>query len=212
MTKAVAVTSLLDRVFKEDPQFVNNPTLVNDVAEKIEHVHNIYTAAIEKHGAVEALYPLLKQMDGMTAEGNKKVTVTCKKGCWYCCHMQVSITKEEAALIVYACEQHGIAIDKEHLKKQLGMDQNAHCRSEHSACVFLKDKLCSIYDVRPTACRKYFVGTPVELCKIGQSGQPMQQVGILSNIDVEILASAIMDNTQGTMAEMLLNELENRGL
>lgn len=63
-------------------------------------------------------------------------TSVCKKGCPNCClYMDVMATKDEVKLI------------KSFLNGKLPKDRNDHCR-------FLKDDACSIYSIRPGACRK----------------------------------------------------------
>ncbi len=71
----------------------------------------------------------------------------CKKGCNYCCHVDVRISREEAQII---SEHTGVNYDdsQEALSK----------RHEHygKPCSFLTEEGCSIYEARPLACRLHF--------------------------------------------------------
>jgi len=64
------------------------------------------------------------------------IEVACKKGCSGCCsYMDIMATRDEVKLI------------KSTLSGKLPKDKEGHCQ-------FLKDGACSIYEVRPGACRK----------------------------------------------------------
>lgn len=86
--------------------------------------------------------------------------VACKAGCSHCCHVVVGVTPPEALTIF------------EHLKSSLSVSELAHLAARVAAaherirgltsaerfspdhpCVFLEAGRCSIYTVRPLACR-----------------------------------------------------------
>lgn len=85
------------------------------------------------------------------------VNAACKKGCAYCCNIQVSISKPEAEIIIDHCRANNIKIDFNYLEKQRYLNEQSHAKSDASKCVFLKDNVCSIYNVRPFSCRNYYV-------------------------------------------------------
>lgn len=88
------------------------------------------------------LYLLLNELGAIAAP-----YIACGKGCSACCHMNVKVSQLEVALIekeigVRPVHLHG---SKEHdLGKFIGVP-----------CPFLNDGACSIYEVRPFACRKH---------------------------------------------------------
>ncbi len=78
----------------------------------------------------------------------------CKRGCAFCCHQAVSIFKIEAERIA--------KYSKRQMQKPPGFDFLTYTRNEHSkyiekyegkACPFLRNNECSVYEVRPLACR-----------------------------------------------------------
>lgn len=73
--------------------------------------------------------------------------VACKKRCAACCHMNVMISAIEAKHIETATGKPRVALS----------ESRTHDLAEFSGqpCPFLKDSSCSIYDVRPFACRKH---------------------------------------------------------
>lgn len=118
---------------------------------------------------------------------------SCKKGCAHCCHLEVSISHDEAELLAGLVNSGRVNIDIGRLRKQSEiptlMDGTSAWRelpSEVRRCVFLRDdSLCGIYEQRPAACRKYFVRTPPEYCKdIKGKSQ------IVSVLEAEVVVSA----------------------
>ena len=115
-------------------------------------------------------------------ESSKNIKPTCKKGCTYCCHLNVGIGSNEAKILSKHLDENQIT----HLKKQrlvlAGLGKNEYESFPHvtdwetSACVFLKNSECSVYADRPMACRMYYVATEPKLCdpvenKGGKTGQ-----------------------------------------
>jgi Fe-S-cluster containining protein len=78
----------------------------------------------------------------------------------YCRHQNVEICEAEAKVVAQYCRQNNISIPRKYLQEQLHYGRNNISTADCSACVFLKDNRCSIYPVRPTACRNYLVATP----------------------------------------------------
>ncbi len=159
----------------------------------------------DRIGTIKEVYNAIdKYFDNAPAENKKEIQ--CKTGCIHCCFIEVDISEDEAAIILDYCNENGIAIDKEYLEKQAAVGRKKY--SELSRCVFLKeDNLCSIYPVRPIACRKHWVKTDPSLCDF--SNNIAHRVGRYFDINAEILASALLnaENT-GTFEKMMLDELK----
>ncbi|MBT5433933.1 MAG: YkgJ family cysteine cluster protein [Alphaproteobacteria bacterium] len=86
--------------------------------------------------------------------------VACRAGCSLCCHNWVSVTAPEVLLI--ARELHGrehgggmAAAVHQAATAGLGLDRD-ELLERRLACPLLVDGLCSIYPVRPLACRSFF--------------------------------------------------------
>ena len=158
---------------------------------------------------IETIKEVYKAIDNFfnTAPDENKKEIQCKAGCTACCFIDVDVSADEAAAIVNYCNENAIEIDKEYLEKQAAVGRKKY--SELSRCVFLKDDLCSIYPVRPIACRKHWVKTDPALCDFSKN--IINQVGGYFDVNTEILASAVLNvGEMGSFEKMMLNELEEK--
>ncbi len=137
---------------------------------------------------------------------------TCKKGCSFCCHLFVLVSKNEAALLAHTAKDLGIKIDMDLLKKQANFDKPQRWRLlsyKQRACVFLKNGECSVYHNRPASCRTYHVSTPASQCDTETN--PNQGVSLIFDIHSEALGETLREKEGfGSMPEMLLKELNNK--
>lgn len=145
------------------------------------------------HDKLEAMREVMEVMDKAIKDSGRDHS--CKKGCNFCCRMNVDILPEEAELIAVYCASNDIVISKEYLKKQMKVRKEMIAFSAVGVCVFLKDGLCSIYPVRPLACRKYLVASPAEDCDIKNYGY--KKVAVVCDISVEVLDSAFTCASSG---------------
>ena len=155
-------------------------------------------------GTIKEVYKAIDNFFNAAPEENKK-EIKCKTGCTACCFIDVAVSADEAAAIINYCRENAIEIDKEYLEKQDVVGRKSY--SDLSRCVFLKDDLCSVYPVRPIACRKHWVKTDPSLCDFSKN--IINQVGGYFDVNTEILASAVLNvGETGSFEKMMLNELE----
>src|SRR6266702_6011061 len=104
-----------------------------------ETMRSTNASAISK---IRKIYALVDEL-GAAA----KDCAACKNGCAACCHMNVMISALEAKHIEAATGKPRMALS----------ESRTHDLAEFSGqpCPFLKGSSCSIYDVRPFACRKH---------------------------------------------------------
>ena len=170
---------------------------------------NGYTAQLSNlriQNRLQTTREVYKAIDGFfdaAPEENKK-DIQCKAGCTACCFIEIDVSGDEAAVIIDHCRENGIEIDRDYLTKQAAVGRKTY--SPLSKCVFLKDNLCSIYSVRPIACRKHWVKTDPVLCDFSKN--IVNAVGGYFDINTEILASAILNvGETGPLEKVLLKEL-----
>lgn len=134
---------------------------------------------------------LYQKLDGAMAEAGKKLEVTCTKGCADCCYQMVSMSLVEALAIIdhiYKKANRAVHFKSRSLpiiqeQSELFLKGSVTVRMWFELqvpCVFLtQDNLCSVYDVRPVACRTYAVVSDPKLCS-PESGAA-QKVGAVDN-------------------------------
>lgn len=139
----------------------------------------------------------------MVAKVSEGLTLSCKQGCAGCCYQLVLASLPEAVAVaeyfLSNVQRRGLIPDiMRSLWAQLGSIEGANI-AEHrqnyfqkkQACVFLVEetKLCSIYPVRPAACRHHFVVSDPALC---QPEAGMQEVGRVnaSEAELQVLSEA----------------------
>ena len=138
-----------------------------------------------------------------TKNGRK---VQCSRGCAACCKLHVSITREEAALLLVAIEQKAVRVDWAKLERQSahGLPTWNQQSPADRRCVFLNDREeCSVYEHRPSACRKYMVASDPKRCNTIKF--PGGQVSSVVPVEGEAVASAMLTVLEwGSMPRMLL--------
>lgn len=118
--------------------------------------------AREAHAEMEALLEQDRRQPGADA-------VRCTRGCSHCCHGPVEIRAHEAVLLVEQLQAAGRELDVEKLARQsrYSVDTWREQPAADQACVFLgEDGACTVYDMRPNACRKLLVTSDPQHCDI----------------------------------------------
>jgi Fe-S-cluster containining protein len=139
--------------------------------------------------------------------------LACSKGCSGCCHYEVEITSDDAAVLKLVIDE-GHMIDRERLAVQAARERKSpewrKFWSKENRCVFLGDDgACGIYEDRPSVCRKHVVTTPAAACTT--DGAAVAPVQVLL---AEILLSAALSLEFvefGSLAKMLTRQLDGPG-
>lgn len=136
----------------------------------------------------------------------QKKEITCKKGCSFCCYLNVDITSEEAELLLAYADEFELPIDLEKLERQSKFRETNWIEQKFSdrKCIFLSDKgECNAYEVRPLSCRNHLVASNPKNCDTNEhNGARIKKVNIWQ---VELITSAILTISEtGNMATMLL--------
>jgi Fe-S-cluster containining protein len=136
----------------------------------------------------EKVQKIHKFIDQQSAEMFQKQAV-CKKGCSYCCSINVDVPEVEAA---YIAENIGKTIKDQYI---VGIQQ----KNQYSTpCPFLNqaNQMCIIYDFRPSVCRSYFVFNDPKLCEqeIGQREVNINSSSLVSHLFSNYLIFKLSNN------------------
>lgn len=151
---------------------------------------------------------LQQESEGLVDNQLKSTNVDCKLNCTYCCHNQVSLTPPEILLI---SEYIKNTFTKEEIKElKIRVDNldkvikgmNAFERKKaKEPCALLVDNKCSVYKVRPLACKGWNSMDVRDCEKAFNSGQ-----------DVNIQAFAPPLIITNSVSVGISNTLHNTGL
>jgi Fe-S-cluster containining protein len=139
----------------------------------------------------------------------------CRRGCMACCHTQVSVTADEAELLIMRVN-NGLIIDKERLKSLMHAGDDARkyfaIPFKERACIFLDSAgACRVYEDRPAVCRTNAVLGPASQCDTTSSVLPTRLIRTPKS-DMVIYASYMFSKKSGSLPHMvgktLLKEAE----
>ena len=166
---------------------------IHSPLEKARFVHNV----VDDYNREVFAHPLVKEL------------VPCKKGCAGCCHTQVSVTDDEAALLVSNIED-GLKIDFNKLEKQMKAANDEtdfySLSYEDRMCVFLgSDNQCQVYQDRPSVCRTNAVlGSAVQCSTVNglEANQSLRLVKT-EKADMAIIGSFLSAKESGSLSFMV---------
>jgi Fe-S-cluster containining protein len=140
-----------------------------------------------------------------TRQESQGHTISCRKGCGHCCNINVDVNEVESDLIIDWLEREGRTVNVDQLMLRKDLVNDDYYTTPHNACVFLdENNSCTVYEVRPAACRKHAAISPAELCNMQKypKGTTMNPI----SLDAELIASGLMniEAQHGNLASMLL--------
>ncbi len=138
------------RIFIEEASFFANRA-INHRVELTEHENN--------HSWLCLLIDAYAIIDGATSflfeqEAQKNSHCACKVGCHYCCIEPIPASPLESLGLAFAVRFLLNGKEKDLLQKQI-LEQNGNPTWQNGTCPFLVNGKCSIYQLRPIACRNY---------------------------------------------------------
>jgi Fe-S-cluster containining protein len=211
---AVKVTSILKEAMEQgsiDPSLF--PEMLNVIIEG-KHTFEQYCQTFDPK---EVLLGIFEQMDAIEngIPEQYKQQITCRKGCSFCCNIEVSCTNVEADAIMTYCQVNNIPVDQDRLQLHSSLSMEERPVHNDSACVFLVEetKTCRIYPVRPLMCRKYFATTDPALCNPKIPLALRKSIGLHLVMDMELITASIISSnniTYGNMAKLLLEWINGK--
>lgn len=172
-----------------------------------------YMNQINKSGETptEKTYSLLTLLDRINNEALADLPKpsSCATGCSHCCHIRVAATENEVDLILEYMKHHNLEFEDSDiaiLQEQAKIKNDSeYIKSPHRKCVFLQDDgLCGIYQVRPSACRNYYVFSDPEDCNTYSRKNTSEKVLVHFDINTFPVLLALMDMSKLQMMSSLL--------
>ena len=127
----------------------------------------------------------------------KGIGVACVRGCSYCCHPRVEIRPHEAFVLARHIQEKFDPARREralgriagNLERIAPLAPEQHVRAG-IPCALLEDGVCSVYEARPAACRKYY-SVSVSTCRdaFGDTSAPL--TGELEDEDLRFAGNAV---------------------
>ncbi|WP_367376780.1 YkgJ family cysteine cluster protein [Hafnia alvei] len=123
---------------------------------KPEKLVSYFINGLTGNDPLERSYNLLMAADEISDEMDIKNYAVCQNGCAYCCKIPVDVTLIEAELI---SREVGTAINDYNTMEKVS--------NKNSYCPFLdkNNAKCTIYSVRPLACRCFYSFDHYKYCK-----------------------------------------------
>lgn len=175
----------------------SNLALISDKLTRAKVVH----AIVDEFNKETFAHPLVAQL------------CPCKVSCTDCCYTQVSVTNEEADLLVHQIKK-GIVIDKKRLQIQMEAKNDSAAffkiKFDDRKCIFLsEDGSCSVYEDRPSVCRTNAVLGEALQCSTRESLKPTRLVKTPKS-DIAIYAFFEKAESAGTLPYMIGTRLNKK--
>ena len=127
----------------------------------------------------------------------ESVSVACARGCSYCCHLRVEIRPHEAFVLAHhvqtklGSDARARALEKidDNLARLAALTPAQHIRAG-IPCALLHDGICSVYDARPAACRKYY-SISLMVCRDAFNDTAAPLTGEIENEQVRLAGNAV---------------------
>jgi hypothetical protein len=143
-----------------------------------------------------AMYGRLAQLQGgvIARDG---VDVACRRGCSYCCHLRVEIRPHEAFVLAHHVEARFSREQRARFDARLNANATriealtveGHQRAG-IPCALLDNGVCTAYEARPAACRKYY-SVSVDTCRDAFNDTSAPLTGPLESDNVRLAGNAV---------------------
>jgi Fe-S-cluster containining protein len=184
------------------------------IVEGMDHYIREYKNKLQNFNSESVAYGFMKLVDQNIKDTLPPIgeKISCKKGCAYCCSINVDISAEEAILLINYCEKNKIEIDwqKLEIQKEYNHTNYLSLDKESRKCVFLSnDNICKVYKYRPISCRKYASLDKPKKCDSNDGDRKIKR---FASPTAEIIACAVMTATEfKPMASLLLKYKKHYG-
>lgn len=177
-------------------------TEIRMIAEKQQKTYRqMLVANKNKTFAIHAIRTLHGQIDALvaTVERRGDVRFDCKPGCSYCCHFRIEVVAPEVFILarrLSTLPRERLEILSERLRDHADKAQGVRRENFSLTCPLLEDGRCSVYEDRPSICRKY-LSLDVDECKKPALSAP-------EDGEIVLKSSALINGTREAYAKAKL--------
>ena len=200
---AVAVRTY--NTFKEDSGFRK---LLKQMGKKLQKLRDPIKRARFVHRKIDI------ELDKLFEDESVQKLVSCKQGCSACCHTQVAVTEDEAALLAEIVNNgHPIDWTKMFVQANVENSSKEFFQLPYSmrSCIFLdKAGSCTIYEDRPVVCRTNYVVSSPDLCVIENGNEPTVKLLNTFGADSWIYTFFKSNKNNGSLPFMLKRLLKKK--
>lgn len=138
--------------------------------------------------SARAVKRMVAVQDRTNANASFRNEVACRKGCGLCCNLYVSATAPQIFTIADHIRRTApdLAADVARIEvadaRTRGLDGRGRFMNK-AICAFLVDNVCSIYPVRPSACRG-LLSRSLDACERAYSGEMDENVGAIDTANL----------------------------
>ena len=143
---------------------------VRAIAERQQKTYRqMLSANKNKTFAIHAIHNLHRQIDELVTrvQARPDVRFDCKPGCSHCCNFRIEVFPPEVFVLarrLRALPGDQLSLVTERLRLHVQRSQGVPRAQHWMNCPLLIDDRCSVYEDRPSTCRKY-LSLDVEECK-----------------------------------------------
>jgi len=143
-------------VFEEDWQNRLTLATANTAFAMLRHDPSLSASVQLGKKSMDATSTLTSSLLSRAPDG----ALACRQGCAHCCHQRVGVTVPEALAIVATLAATRSSAEIQRVRERVdrayhstrGLSRDERNSPEHP-CPLLENELCSVYEVRPLACR-----------------------------------------------------------
>ena len=182
----------------------------NDIYRFLQNILSKISSPIERARKTHQ-YVDLYTNESLSNPAAKKF-ITCHKGCSACCHTQVSVNSDEAALLANKVIHEGHEVDLKKLYIQGNVENSGsdwfELPYEMRGCVFLDEGGgCSVYEDRPSVCRTNNAFSPPVQCETKDGIEKPVRLLNTEKADFAVIAGFRASGEAGTLPHMLWKAL-----
>ncbi len=179
----------------------------------IIYLKRTYKKQRKNKGVVEAMKNVFHTIDTYMADYRKATqpTITCNKGCSFCCSKQVTVSNDEAKIIYNYILEHNLKLDFDRAHYQASNKTKTPLKFKQCIFLNLNTNACNIYDVRPLSCRMLLASNDPFFCSDKQTKDQLFFIlPKMENLKTAVWNSSIAGILPAMIMKQFLDDLDQK--